>query len=71
MKNLFIEREKKKKKCIYGQEKDNAEVSSCHLIGKQNENMVWDKKEGSSQAEMVTGKKTWNTVDWAEKMLQK
>lgn len=46
-------------------------MSSCRLIGKQNENMVWDKKEGSNQAEMVTGKKTWNTVDWAEKMLQK
>lgn len=45
MKNLFIEREKKnqnktKPRCIYGQEKDNAEVSSCHLIGKQNENVV-------------------------------
>lgn len=46
-------------------------MPECYLIGKQNENVVWDKKAGSSQAEMVTGEKNWNTVDWSYKLMKK
>lgn len=28
----------------------------CHLLGKQNQSVVWDRKAGSCQAGMTTGK---------------